>query len=387
MQQVQRLAEIPAPAWDALAGTENPFVSHAFLSGLEEHDCLAAHGWLPCHFLVFSGSRLLGALPLYLRSNSHGEFVFDWSWAEAYEQAGGRYYPKLVSAIPFTPVTGPRLLVHADVEDPDAMRTLLLQSVLEFAGENQLSSWHCLFPDPPAADWLGQSDLLPRHTCQFHWRNQGYGDFQDFLDTLSSKPRKQIRRERRGVADAGVDVVRLSARDITPELWSVFYDFYCTTFARHWGNPRLTLPFFRALGEKLPEQTLLILARQAGDWIAGAFALIGSRTLFGRHWGCVKEVPFLHFELCYYQTIEHCIQTKLDSVDAGVQGEHKLPRGFEPVAALSFHWLRDPGFRAAVKRYLVQERAQVQQYVDDLRVHLPYRRFGAGSGTHPAMDQ
>jgi hypothetical protein len=387
VQQVQRLADVPAPAWDALAGTENPFVSHAFLSGLEEHDCLAAHGWLPCHFLVFSGPQLLGALPLYLRSNSHGEFVFDWSWAEAYERAGGRYYPKLVSAIPFTPVTGPRFLVHAEVEDANAMRSLLLQSVLEFAGQNGLSSWHCLFPDPPAADWLGSEELLPRHTCQFHWYNQGYRDFQDFLYTLSSKPRKQIRRERRGVADAGVEVVRLTAREITPELWEVFYAFYCTTFERHWGSPRLTLPFFCALSEKLPEQTLLILARRGGDWIAGAFALLGSRTLFGRHWGCAREVPFLHFELCYYQTIEHCILSKLNSVDAGVQGEHKLPRGFEPVAALSFHWLRDPGFRAAVQRYLEQEREQVRQYVDDLRLHLPYRQPGAGPEINPVMSQ
>lgn len=387
VQQVQRLSDIPAAHWDALAGSENPFVSHAFLSGLEEHDCLIAHGWRPCHFVVFSGTTLLGALPLYLRGNSHGEFVFDWSWAEAYERAGGRYYPKLVSAIPFTPVSGPRFLVHDEVKHPDEMRALLLESVLEFAQRNRLSSWHCLFPDAPTSDWLGNAELLPRHTCQFHWHNPGYRDFQDFLDTLSSKPRKQIRRERRGVAEAGVEILRLIGAEITPELWQVFYTFYCSTFAQHWGSPRLTLPFFQSLSEKLPHQTLLILARQDGDWIAGAFALLGSHTLFGRHWGCTREVPFLHFELCYYQTIEHCIQLKLRSVDAGVQGEHKLPRGFEPVAALSFHWLRDPGFRTAVQHYLDQERLQVRQYVDDLRLHLPYRQAVTTPGLEPVPGQ
>lgn len=382
VQQVRRLADIPAAVWDGLAGPENPFVSHAFLSGLEEHDCLDAHGWLPCHFLVFSGPKLLGALPLYLRSNSDGEFVFDWAWAEAYERAGGRYYPKLVSAIPFTPVSGPRFLVYPDVEDANAVRAVLLQATLEFAQQNRLSSWHCLFPDPPAADWLNAADLLPRHTCQFHWPNPGYRDFQDFLDTLSSKRRKQIRRERRSVADSGVEIVRFTAGEITPVLWKIFYDFYCSTFERRWGSPRLTLPFFRSLSDKLPDQTLLILARHGRDWIAGAFAMLGTKTLFGRHWGCSMNLPFLHFELCYYQTIEHCIQSKLNSVDAGVQGEHKLPRGFEPVAALSFHWLRDPGFRAAVQQYLDQERAHVRRYVEELRVHLPYRGAGPTPGTH-----
>ncbi|MBI1732118.1 MAG: N-acetyltransferase [Gammaproteobacteria bacterium] len=373
VRQVRRLAGVPAPQWDALVGDDNPFLNHAFLSGLEEHDCLEDHGWLPCHLLVFKAQALVGALPLYLRGNSEGEFVFDWNWAEAYERAGGRYYPKLVTAIPFTPVSGPRFLVRSDAPDADAVRTLLLESVIEFARANRLSSWHCLFPDTAAATWLGSQDLLPRQTCRFHWRNCGYRDFQEFLDALSSKHRKQLRRERRAVAEAGVEIVRLTGREITTRHWEMFHVFYCDTFARHCGQPRFTLPFLRALGDSMPDQTLLILARQRGEWVAGAFAMQGARTLFGRHWGCSRDIPFLHFELCYHQTIEHCIQSKLSSVDAGVQGEHKLARGFEPVAAPSFHWLRDPGFRAAVGDYLIRERAQVRQYAAALHAHLPYR--------------
>lgn len=373
VQQVQRLADVAPAQWDAIAPADNPFLSHAFLSGLEEHDCLDAHGWLPCHFLVFDGPRLAGALPLYLRSNSHGEFVFDWSWAEAYERAGRRYYPKLVTAIPFTPVSGPRFLLDPSLAEPDAVRMVLLQVLLEFARENHISSWHCLFPAAAESPWLEQAGLLPRRTCQFHWHNRGYRDFQDFLDALDSKRRKQIRRERRGVQEAGVEVVHLRGAEITPELWRVFHAFYCSTFEQRWGSPRLTLPFFQSLSGRLPEQALLILARQNGAWVAGAFALAGTGTVFGRHWGCSREIPFLHFELCYYQTIDFCIQNRLNSVDAGVQGEHKLPRGFEPVAALSFHWLADPGFRNAVQRYLDQERTHVLQYVESLREHLPYR--------------
>lgn len=379
VQQVQCLADVAAAVWDRLAGDENPFVSHAFLSGLEEHDCLAAHGWFPCHLLVWDGPQLAGALPLYLRSNSHGEFVFDFSWAEAYERAGGRYYPKLVTAIPFTPVSGPRLLVHPERADADQVCDVLLQALLEFAEGNQVSSWHCLFPDEAGARRLDRAELLPRRTCQFHWHNRGYRDFQDFLDALDSKRRKQIRRERRGVAEAGVEIVRLRGADITPELWRVFHGFYCDTFERRWGSPRLTLAFLQALGERMPGQVLLILARQGGEWIAGAFALAGAGTLFGRHWGCSRDVPFLHFELCYYQTIEHCIENQLASVDAGVQGEHKLPRGFEPVAALSCHWLRDPRLRAAVAEYLERERTHVLQYVAELRQHLPYRAVTAAA--------
>lgn len=373
IRQVLRLADVPSASWDALAGADNPFVQHAFLCGLEKQGCLEDHGWVPCHLLAWRGTELAGGLLLYLRDNSEGEFVFDWNWADAYERAGGRYYPKLVTAIPFTPVTGPRILVRPDDSDADAIRELLFRAAIGFARENRLSSWHCLFPDAPAAQWLARQDLLPRYTCQFHWHNHGYRDFQDFLDTLSSKHRKQLRRERRAVADAGVEILRLTGNEVTDDQWRTFHGFYCSTFARRWGRPRLTLSFFRSLSATMPDRTLLMLARQRGKWVAGAFSMLGSRTLFGRHWGCSRDVPFLHFELCYYQTIEHCIQSALSSVDAGVQGEHKVARGFEPVAAPSFHWLRDPGFRAAVGDYLADERTRIRHYTETLQAHLPYR--------------
>jgi hypothetical protein len=374
IEQVQSLAGVRSDEWNAIAGVDNPFLSHAFLAGLEIHGCLADHGWQSCHVLVRDGAQLIGALPLYLRGNSHGEFVFDWSWAEALERAGGRYYPKLVTAIPFTPVRGPRFLVHPRAAEPDVVRRLLLEYALAFARDNGLSSWHCLFPDTEDAEWLSaRTELLPRCTCQFHWRNRGYEDFEAYLGALDAKRRKQIRRERREVAGSGVEIVRLGGADVTPQLWQVFHRFYRSTFERRWGEPRLTLPFFRSLSGTLADRTLLILARDRGEWIAGAFAMVGSDTVYGRHWGCSRTVPFLHFELCYYQTIEYCIQRRLRSVDAGVQGEHKVPRGFEPEAALSFHWLRDPGFHAAVQTYLEHERAHVTRYVGELRAHLPYR--------------
>ena len=364
---------IAAAEWDRLAGADNPFLRHAFLSGLEDFDCLAAHGWIPCPVTIRRNQTLVGAVPLYLRTNSYGEFVFDWAWADAYERAGGRYYPKLVSAVPFTPVRGPRLLVDPDCEDRDALRLQLMEAVLEFCARNGLSSFHCLFPDEADADALVRQKLLMRVTCQFHWINRGYRDFQDFLDCLTSKRRKEIRRERRAIHEAGVEIVRLNGADVGEREWGDFYRFYCSTFERRWGSPRLTLAFFKSLSERFPRETLLILARRGGRNIAGAFAMCGRRGLFGRHWGCSEDLPYLHFELCYHQTIEHCIQEGLEFVDAGVQGEHKLTRGFEPVGVRSCHWLEHAGFRRAVRDYLDRETPIVEDHIKMLREHLPFR--------------
>ena len=382
VRQLDSLKDIPAADWDRLAGTRNPFTRHAFLYGLEEHDCLEEHGWHPCHLTAWSGPRLIGALPLYLRTNSYGEFVFDWAWADAYQRAGGRYYPKLVSAIPFTPVSGPRLLVDADYPASEAVRNRLVAAALQFADGNALSSVHCLFPETDDEACLERGGFLLRKTCQFHWFNRQYRDFQDFLDALSSKRRKQIRRERRAVGDAGVEIERLPGGAISDEQWQTFYQFYCSTFHRRWGSPRLTLPFFMSLSRRLPDQTLLVLARHHGRYIAGAFAMMGDDTLYGRHWGCSEDLPFLHFELCYYQIIELCIERRLSWVDAGVQGEHKLSRGFAPVGAPSFHWLRHPGFRIAIEDYLKRETRDVDSYVESLKQHLPYRT--APAQTDPA---
>ena len=366
------LSEVAREDWDRLAGSADPFVSHTFLSALEECDCLAGHGWRPCHVAVRSGSAIIAAAPLYLRDNSFGEFVFDWNWADAYERAGGSYYPKLVSAIPFSPVRGPRLLINPSCENPQAARDLLVRSVVDFADELELSSFHCLFPREIDVQSLLHHGMLPRKTLQYCWFNHGYRDFRDFLDALSSKRRKEIVRERRHVREAGVEIERLTGRDIQDDHWQTFYKFYCSTFHRRWGSPRFTLDFFRSLSDRLPDQTLLILARSHGRYIAGAFAMIGTDTLYGRHWGCAEDVRFLHFELCYYQTIEHCISLGLERLDAGVQGEHKLSRGFEPVPAVSCHWIRHPGFRAAIEDYLARETAGFDQYVEALKLHLPF---------------
>lgn len=372
VKQFNSLAGVDPAAWNALTDRGNPFVSHEYLFGLERHDCLDEHGWVPSHLGVFDEGRLVGAMPLYARTNSYGEFVFDWAWADAYERAGGSYYPKLVSAIPFAPVIGPRLLT-ADHPMAGAIRAALLARALEMIDATGMSSFHCLFAGATDHPAFARKHLLERLTCQYHWFNRGYRDFQDFLDSLSSKRRKQIRRERRQVAEAGIEVEVLRGDAIRPEQWEVFHGFYCSTFHRRWGNPRLTLDFFRSLSDTLPDRTLLILARRGGRYVAGAFSMLGSDTVFGRHWGCGEHLPFLHFELCYYQTIEFCIMHGLKTVDAGVQGEHKLSRGFEPVMARSFHWIRHPGFREAVAEYLDRETREMNWYLENLSTHLPYK--------------
>ena len=351
----------------------NPFLRHDFLAGLEQHKCLAGHGWLPCHLLLNDDDKLLGAMPLYLKDNSYGEFVFDWAWADAYERAGGQYYPKLVSAVPFAPVCGPRLLVHPDYADKNIIKKSLLKACLQRVNANRLSSLHCLFADAyDTGAFAGQGFLL-RKTIQFHWHNRNYRDFQDFLDGMSSKKRKQIKRERRQVREQNIQVEILSGREIGERQWREFYQFYCATFYRRWGAPRLTLDFFLSLSENLPEQTLLIMAKHEHSYVAGAFAMRDQHTLFGRHWGCLRQFSNLHFELCYYQTIEYCIQQGLQTVDAGVQGEHKVKRGFEPVGMSSCHWLEHAGFRAAVDDYLHQETAELDRHIAMLRQHLPYK--------------
>ncbi|MCC7410730.1 MAG: N-acetyltransferase [Gammaproteobacteria bacterium] len=371
------LAGVAAADWNRLAGDAYPFLRHEFLGALEEFDCLAPQGWKPVHLLAYAGDRLAGALPLYLKSNSIGEFVFDWSWADAYERAGGRYYPKLVSAIPFVPATGPRLLVAPDAGDPGAVRDALVDAAVHLGEQMQLSSLHCLFPSEVDRVVLGRHGLLLRMGCQYHWHNEGYADFDDFLGALTSKRRKQIRRERREVSAAGIEFEILPGDAIDARQWRTFYEFYCSTFHRRWGEPRLTLAFFQALGRRLPAETLLFLARErGGDYVAGAFALRGADTLYGRHWGCSAQVPFLHFELCYYRTIEYCIEQGLARLDAGAQGEHKIARGFRPVRTWSAHWLRDDGFRSAVADFLDRETRMIDAYVADLDSHSPYRDSG-----------
>jgi len=319
------------------------------------------------------GSSLLAALPLYLRDNSFGEFVFDWSWADAHEQHIGPYYPKLVNAIPFTPVAGPRLLIHPRADDPEQLRRLLIDTAIAFAEREGLSSLHSLFPDAGDKEQFAATGLLVRGGCQYHWFNNDYGCFDDFLAALTSKRRKEIRRERRSVRDRDLEIEILQGADIRDSDWAVFYDFYCSTFERKWGQPRLTLEFFQHLSASITAPPLLILARAGGQYVAGAFAVIGRDTLYGRHWGCNSGYRNLHFELCYYQTLEFCIQNRLQCLDAGAQGEHKLSRGFIPIPTWSCHWLRHPGFRSAVADFVEREQALIDAAIKHFAENTAYK--------------
>lgn len=373
IQELAGLSEMQPADWNRLVQTDNPFLTHEFLEGLEACDCLAPHGWIPRHLIASRDGAAVGVLPLYQKTNSYGEFVFDWAWADAYERAGGRYFPKLVTAIPFTPVRGPRLLVNPDHPHPEAVKARLLQAVIEMADAEGISSYHLLLPDNPDAELYARHEFLPRKTIQFYWHNRGYRDFEDFLDALTSKKRKQIKRERRRIAEAGLEIEVLPGDRISDRHWAVFHAFYCSTFHRRWGSPRLTRGFFQLLSRRLPRQTLLILARHNGGYVAGAFAMRDQGTLYGRHWGCGRQYDFLHFELCYYQTIDYCIRNGLARLDAGVQGEHKLSRGFEPVVTWSRHWIRHPGFRKAIGDFLERESADIDAYIGELQRHLPYK--------------
>jgi predicted N-acyltransferase len=373
LRHIDTLDDISQQDWNALTGNSNPFVRYEYLHGLEHFDCLNGHGWTSRHIAVYSERKLVGALPLYLRSNSYGEFVFDWSWADAYERAGGRYYPKLVSAIPFAPVVGPRLLVSPDIASSAQIKEMLLQGALCLAKDLELSSYHSLFTENHDHDFFLNAGMMSRKTCQFHWHNDNYENFEMFLDSLKSKKRKQIRRERKELENSKIQISVLNGDQVSDEQWSVYYNFYCSTFYRRWGSPRLTLEFFKHLGASMPDKTILILAAHKNKYVAGSFIMAGGNTLYGRHWGCDEHYRFLHFELCYYQTIEYCIKYGYQVIDAGVQGEHKLARGFHPVTATSFHWIRHPVFRNAIDEYLLQEKREIDSYVNLLNTHLPFK--------------
>lgn len=366
---VEDLASVPAAQWNALAG-EQPFLRHEFLTALHETGCASARtGWAPRFVTLWEGDRLAGALPLYLKSHSYGEYVFDWAWADAYERNGLAYYPKLLSAIPFSPVTGPRLLAR-----DAATRTRLIAEALEIA--HGVSSLHVLFPDAEEADELRRAGLLLRRGVQFHWSNPGYRDFDDFLATLTHDKRKKIKQERRKVREAGVSFARKVGRDITEEDWRFFTRCYTRTYRAHMSSPYLNLAFFTRLGRDLPDNVLLVLAERDGRPIAAALDLFTPAALYGRYWGAVEQLPGLHFEACYYQGLEFCIERGIGAFEGGAQGEHKLARGFLPRATWSAHWLRHPQFADAVERFLAREAAGVGRYIDELREHAPFRRDG-----------
>jgi uncharacterized protein len=361
----------------------NPFVSHAFFSALEASGSACTRtGWGPRHLVAKLKGVIVGIVPCYLKSHSQGEYVFDRGWADAYERAGGRYYPKLQASVPFTPAAGPRLLIR-DGQDPDRIGTELANGLMALCGLTKASSVHVTFARESEWKFLGKHGFLQRNDQQFHWHNQGYGGFEDFLATLNSRHRKAIKRERRDAVANGITIHALTGSDITEDAWDAFFDFYMDTGSRKWGRPYLTRSFFSLIGENMPEDVLLIMARRNGRWIAGAINFIGSDTLFGRNWGAIEHHPFLHFEVCYYQAIDFAIARGLKTVEAGAQGEHKIARGYLPQTTYSAHYIADRGLRRAIDEYLKRERAYVAEAARELTEAGPFRKT-AGEDSRPS---
>lgn len=371
------LQSVPAADWDACAGADNPFVSHAFLNALERSGSVGEQsGWQPVHLLARAADgSLLGAVPLYLKSHSYGEYVFDHAWADALHRAGGRYYPKLQASVPFSPVPGPRLLLHPQA--PTNIAHALIDGLRTLAEREKVSSVHVTFLPEDQARLMRDGGFLHRTGYQFHWQNQGYGCFDDFLDALSSRKRKAIRKERREALGHGVDFRILTGSDLQERHWDAFYEFYLSTSDRKWGHPYLNRAFFGELGQHLADKVVLVLAEKAGQPVAGALNLRGRDTLYGRNWGCLGDYPFLHFETCYYQALDYAIAEGLSRVEAGAQGEHKLQRGYLPVATHSVHLLTYPGLHRAVSEYLIKERRLIAQQIEELTAQSPYRQAGA----------
>jgi len=367
-----RLDEIPAAAWNALLPDDNPFVDHAFLDGLERHGCIArAQGWQPYHVGLYDGDALIAAAPLYLKGNSHGEFVFDWSWASAYARHGLDYYPKLLCAVPYSPVTGPRLLVGRRA-DSVLLKQRLIEAMRDEAMRIGVSSAHLNFAAAEDVVAFSGNDWLARFDWQFHWQNANWPDFDAFLASLNHKKRKNIRQERARVARAGIVCEIRHGDELDAREWAALHDFYLATFDDKGNFPALTLDFFRHLGTTMPRRVVAVLCRKGDDLVAGALMLRSATTLYGRYWGSSDEIQGLHFEACYYQGIEYCLRERLQRFEPGAQGEHKLARGFLPTRTDSFHWIADARFRDAIADALARERRALHEYREDLLEHSPY---------------
>ena len=373
IQIVDRISAIPAIEWDALTDG-SPLTSHAFLQALEtSRSVQVSTGWQPYHIAVYDNQQLVGAMPQYLKTHSYGEYVFDWAWAQAYAQNGLNYYPKLLSAVPFSPITGSRLLAKT----PEIQRTMI-QVIEKQLIDLALSSAHILFPDKIAENHLKKSDWLQRHGVQFRWENRTtentyFNDFEHFLSTLAHDKRKKIHQERKKISAANVVCSRLTGRDITEQNWEFFYECYCNTYFEHRSTPYLTREFFNLLGENLSQHTLLIIAEIDNKPIAASLCLFDQDNLYGRYWGALAYVPNLHFELCYYQAQEFCIAQKIRYFEGGAQGEHKLARGFKPRPTTSFHKILHPQFKHAIQQFLVQEQQGMTQYVTELEERAPFK--------------
>lgn len=366
--------DIAADQWNAVSGTGNPFLRHEFMAALEHNGCVGErHGWIPRHLAAFDDKgTLIGAAPMYLKDNSYGEFVFDWSWAEAYQRAGLPYYPKSVVAIPYTPTPGPRILVH-----PGACRktvsTQLIELARSWSQSEELSSLHWLFTDEADTGQLGEQGFLLRLGCQFHWENQDYRDFDDYLSTFNARKRKKVRRERRYVREQDINIITVHGHEATDLQLNTMHEFYRSTFEKKWGHPTLTLDFFHEVAQTMGDQLIFFIAEKHAKMVAGAICFRGDNTLYGRHWGCYEDYHSLHFETCYYQGIDYCIQHGLRLFQPGAQGEHKISRGFLPTPTWSAHWIANAQFRELIARFLDHETRAMHEYIAELGQHAPFR--------------
>jgi len=377
-QQVfHSLREVVPEFWNRLIGDAFPFAEYDYLLALEEGHCVGIEpGWEPRYLTLWEGKQLQAACYLYRKTNSNGEYIFDWDWANAYQRYGQRYFPKLTSAVPFTPATGPKLLVAADASNPRELQQQLLASALELVQQEGCSSLHFLFIPAEEREIYEAAGLLLRHSFQFHWQNQGYGSFEDFLSRLRSKRRKEILRERRQVQEQGLEVILLRGEEIEPKLCRVMYDFYLTTIDRKWAMPYLSYEFFQYIFTHFRDQLVLALARKQGRWVAGTINYHKGPNLFGRYWGCRQDFRSLHFELCYYRLIEYAIEQGVQRFEAGAQGAHKIQRGFLPNLTYSAHWIAHPAFHRAIGEFIEEEKRSIQSNIEDNPELSPYRQEG-----------
>ena len=376
---INSIQDINEESWNKLLEDDSPFLNHRFLEALEQTSCAApAQGWAPCHLLCEDADgHLLGAMPLYLKSNSYGEFVFDFAWANAYHEAGIQYYPKIISAIPFTPATGTRLLIDGRAGNADEIRTTMLDSALAHVGTTMASSLHVLFPVSEQLDQFSQAGFLVRKDCQFHWHNNDYSDFDEFLSEFTSSKRKKVRRERRRINESNVSFESRNGGQLGPDDWQEIMPLYANTFLRHGRQPYLDLSFFERVSATLPDSIVVFMGRQNERLVAVSICFRSATTLYGRYWGAESFVDSLHFETCYYQGIDYCIRHGLQHFEPGTQGEHKISRGFVPTPTWSAHWLARPDFSRAVDDYLQRERRHIDQYIDVVNQHIPYRNDSA----------
>ena len=370
------IKETSPDEWNAIAGDDIPFLRFEFLSALESHNCVGERfGWIPQHItLRDNDNKLIGAIPLYLKDNSYGEFVFDWGWADAYHRSGIEYYPKLVSSIPYTPATGPRLLIDKS-QDYATVADALIGAAINHATTLNVSSLHWLFTNKQDSNQMAKRGLMQRLGCQFHWSNNNYESFEHFLQALTHGKRKNIKQERRRVREAKVELEVLNGHDTTEQHWYTFQGYYESTFMKLSGHPTLSQSFFEEVAHTMPDSIMLVMAKQQGNYVASALSFRGKDTLYGRHWGCEKDINSLHFEACYYQGIEYCINEGLKYFEPGAQGEHKIMRGFLPTPTYSMHWIAHPQFKEAIDNFLQQETKGMQHYIRELSEHSPFKKL------------